>query len=203
MFVRGDHVRETANVVYTPGQLSSSSSPANNRYGRVIRVLGVDSKGFITRGITHGTMGPKYYEDIEVGATYETGGYEMTYDEVIEFAQRYDPQPFHTEAEPEVDSIFDDLVASGWHTAAVSMRLLVECFNNDVAVLASPGMDKVYWPNPVYPGDTLSFQLEILDKRRSESNPSLGILSADWTTYNQEGVEVLDAANSIFVETRS
>jgi acyl dehydratase len=136
---------------------------------------------------------PRYFEDLEVGATYELDGtYEVTEDEVLEFAEKYDPQPFHTDKEAAKDSIFGSLAASGWHTASICMRLLVDGFLDAETSMGARGIDDLQWKKPVYPGDTLHADVEILEKRVSESRPEMGHVRSKLTGYNDDGEAVIE-----------
>ena len=119
----------------------------------------------------------RYYEDLEIGDTYETGGYTVTEAEIITFAEQFDPQPFHIDEEAAQESIFGELVASGLHTLCLSVRLFVTEFvqvEKGVANMAGSGMDDLQWHKPVYPGDTLHVQVEVIEKRPSESRSDRG-----------------------------
>lgn len=118
----------------------------------------------------------RYFEDYVVGSVHEYGSIEVTEEEVIEFARRYDPQYFHTDPNAAVRSPFGGLIASGWHTAAMMMRLLVDNVLSSVAGLGSPGVDEVRWVRPVRPGDELSIRVTIRSSRRSRSKPDRGIV---------------------------
>ena len=105
-----------------------------------------------------------YFEDLAVGDTWESDEYEVTESEIIEFAEQYDPQWFHTDPERAAEeSIYGSLIAAGFHTAAISTRLFVDCFLSDTATLGGKGIDKLRWHEPVRPGDRLSIQAEVLD----------------------------------------
>lgn len=135
----------------------------------------------------------RYFEDIEVGRVYESDGrYEVTADEVTEFASKYDPQPFHLDEEAAKDSIFGSLAASGWHTASMCMRLMVDGFLDGEASMGARGIDELRWLKPVYPGDKLRIEIEILDKRESESRPEMGHLRSKLTGYNQDDEPVIE-----------
>ena len=104
-----------------------------------------------------------YFEDLAVGDTWESDEYEVTESEIIEFAEQYDPQWFHTDPERAAEeSIYGSLIAAGFHTAAISTRLFVDCFLSDTATLGGKGIDKLRWHEPVRPGDRLSIQAEVL-----------------------------------------
>jgi acyl dehydratase len=133
----------------------------------------------------------KYYEDIEVGDTDEFGEYHVTKEEIIEFASKYDPQPFHTDEEAAKESAFGELVASGWHTAAICMRLLVDNMMDKRASMGARGVDELRWRQPVRPGDTLHIRTEVVDKRRSESDPGRGYVDNRMEGVNQDGEVVI------------
>jgi len=133
----------------------------------------------------------RYYEDIEVGETREFGEYHVTKEEVLEFAEQYDPQPFHTDEDAAEDSAFGELVASGWHTAAMCMRMLVDGPIQDRASMGARGVDELRWKRPVKPGDTLSVRTEIVDKRVSESDPTRGYVDSKLEGINQDGDVVI------------
>lgn len=133
----------------------------------------------------------RYYEDIEIGDTEEFGEYHVTKDEILEFAERYDPQPFHTDEDAAEDSAFGELVASGWHTAAICMRMLVDGPIQDRASMGARGVDELRWKQPVRPGDTLSIRTEIVDKRVSESAPERGYVDSLLEGVNQDGDVVI------------
>lgn len=120
----------------------------------------------------------QYYEDIEVGDTAEFGEYHVTKEEIVDFAERYDPQPFHTDEEAAEDSAFGELVASGWHTASMCMRMLVDGPLQERAGMGARGVDELRWKQPVRPGDTLSIRSEVIDKRVSESDPKRGYVDS-------------------------
>ncbi|MDS0221266.1 MaoC family dehydratase [Haloarcula sp. S1AR25-5A] len=118
----------------------------------------------------------KFYEDITVGDQREFGEFQITKDEITEFARKYDPQPFHLDEEAAKESMFGELVASGWQTAAICMRLTVENIT-DVATLGGLGVDNLRWHEPLRPGDTLHVRTEVLDKRISESRDDRGYVT--------------------------
>ena len=133
----------------------------------------------------------RYYEDIEVGETREFGEYHVTKEEIIEFAERYDPQPFHTDVEAAKDSAFGELVASGWHTAAMCMRMLADGPLEERATMGARGVDELRWKRPVRPGDTLSIRSEVLEKRVSESDPERGYVNSLLEGITQDGDVVI------------
>ncbi len=141
--------------------------------------------------------GMLYYEDIEVGKVRKFGRYEVTREEVIEFAAKYDPQPFHLDDEAAAKTHFGKLSASGWHTGSMTMRMMVDNMNaNRQAGLGSPGISKLEWKKPVYPGDVLRCESTTLSKRRSRSRPEMGIMDGRIEVYNQND-ELVMAMESI------
>lgn len=144
-----------------------------------------------------------YYEDIIVGSSKTFGHYEVTREEVIQFAQAYDPQPFHLDDDAAAQTHFGRLSASGWHSCAMTMRMMVDDMTvNRQAGLGSPGVDQLRWVKPVYPGDTLSCRSEILEKRRSKSRPEMGIFKSRSQTFNQHGELVLDMITNGLIRVR-
>jgi acyl dehydratase len=145
----------------------------------------------------------RYFEDIAVGETERFGAYPVTREEVIEFAGKYDPQPFHLSDEAAAKTHFGRLAASGWHTCAMMMAMLVERMKDHAqASLGSPGMDELRWLKPVYPGDTLSLEAEVLDTRASASRPEMGIVKSRTTVYNQHGEAVMRVVSNVMIATR-
>ncbi len=144
-----------------------------------------------------------YFEDIEVGKVSKFGSYAVTREEVIDFATRFDPQPFHLSDEAAAKTHFGRLSASGWHTCAMMMAMLVANMKeNAQAGLGSPGQDQLKWLTPVYPGDTLSIEAEVLDKRASASRPEMGIYHSKITVLNQHGVAVMTTIATGLISTR-
>ncbi|WP_254547405.1 MaoC family dehydratase [Halomarina pelagica] len=133
----------------------------------------------------------EYYEDIEVGDVTEHGSRTVTKAEIIEFATQYDPQSFHVDEEAAAESPYGGLIASGWHTASLCMRMLVDGVLGEQAGMGALGVDELRWYRPVRPGDTLSIETEVLEKRPSESDPSRGHVKSRVTGYNQDGEEVI------------
>lgn len=132
------------------------------------------------------------FADFHAGQVIEAGPYMLTEEELVRFAKDYDPQWFHTDAEAAADSAFGGLIASGWHTCAIAMRLVVETALKGSESFASPGLEHVRWPNPVRPGDALRLVAEVIEVRRSEKRPTLGILRWQWRLFNQRELMVLD-----------
>lgn len=146
----------------------------------------------------------QYFEDIAVGTRSSFGRYEVTRDEVLEFARKYDPQSFHMDDEAAARTHFGRLSASGWHTCAMVMSMLVENLKtNRQAGLGSPGVDELRWIKPVYPGDTLRCETEILSKRQSESRPEMGFFKSKLTVFNQNDEIVMTMVSNGIIATRS
>jgi acyl dehydratase len=145
----------------------------------------------------------QYFEDIEVGRTASFGHYEVTREEVMAFAAKYDPQPFHLDDEAAAQTHFGRLSASGWHTCAMTMAMLVENLKeNRQAGLGSPGVDELRWKKPVYPGDTLRVETTVLEKRRSKSRPEMGIFKSKLHVFNQNNEPVLEMISNGLVQVR-
>jgi acyl dehydratase len=131
----------------------------------------------------------EYYEDVEVGATREFGAYEVTSEEIISFAEQYDPQPFHTDPESARNSMFGGLVASGWHTAAMTMRMLVDHYLSKSGAMGSPGLEGLRWTTPVRPGDVLSVETEVTGKETWDDQR--GVVHSSVATSNGDGDVVM------------
>lgn len=127
----------------------------------------------------------RYFEDYVPGVTYEYGPIAVAEAEVIEFAKKYDPQYIHTDPEKAAAGPFGGLIASGWHTAALMMRLYADNYVSSVAAIASPGVDELRWIKPVRPGDSLWIRVAAIDSRRSRSKPHLGLLRVMVEVLNQ------------------
>lgn len=132
----------------------------------------------------------RYLDDFRVGERIETGEVAVTRAMIDEFAQAFDPQPFHLDDGAAAASVFGRLVASGWHTAALTMRLLVEGRVLGGTPLVGAGIDELRWPRAVEPGDRLKAVIEVLETRRSASNPARGVMRARTVTVNQRGEPV-------------
>ena len=138
-----------------------------------------------------GEEGLVYFEDLEVGSKAAFGRYEVTREEVILFASAYDPQPFHLSDEAAAQTHFGRISASGWHTCAMTMRMLVDNITErKQAGLGSPGLDELRWHRPVYPGDVLRVESELLGKKQSQSRPEMGSFQSAVRVYNQDDVLV-------------
>jgi acyl dehydratase len=121
---------------------------------------------------------------------YRSGTLRIDKDQIVDFAKRFDPQPYHLDEDAAVKSVFGKLVASGWHTAAVSMRLLVESELKPAGGILGVGFDQLSWPRPVIPGDELHVVSEVLEVRASKSRPDRGLIRVRTTTYNQNNEPV-------------
>lgn len=148
-------------------------------------------------------MGKLYFEDIAEGSVAEFGRFEMTQEEIIRFARAYDPQPFHTEPFPPPESAFPKLIASGWNTAAATMRMMVEGWILKCHCLPSPGIDELRYVRPVFPGDILRVRLSVVAKRRSASRSDRGIVNCRIETINQNDEIVLTFKTNEFLKVKS
>jgi acyl dehydratase len=133
----------------------------------------------------------RYFEDLVPGSSYELGENEITEADIIEFARKFDPQPFHTDPRAAKASVFGGLIASGWHTTAIWMRQYADRLLADAASLGSPGVDELRWLKPVRPGDRLRGRLEVLEARVSASRPDMGIVRFAGELRNGDGETVL------------
>ena len=139
------------------------------------------------------------FAEFHAGQVIEAGPYLVSEQEVLEFARAYDPQWFHTDPDAARQGPFQGLIASGWHTCGIAMRLLADVALKGSESFASPGLDYVKWKHPVRPGDQLSVRATVLETRRSKSQGKLGILRWRWQLFNAHGTEVLDLeATSLF-----
>ena len=144
-----------------------------------------------------------YFEDLVVGEETLFGHYDVTREEVLEFARKYDPQPFHLSDEAAAQTHFGKLAASGWHTGAMAMSVIVAAMGNaPQASLGSPGIDELRWLKPVYPGDRLTVRGTILDKTPSRSKPGLGSLRTATIVTNQDGIDVMRYTSIVLMKRR-
>ena len=135
---------------------------------------------------------PDYtFEDFAAGQVYELGSRTVTEAEIVEFARQFDPQPFHVDPEAAGDSVFGGLVASGWHTGAMWMRLYVDSMLGTAAARGSPGIEELRWLAPVRPGDTLTGRLTVLEATPSATKPDRGTIRIRGEMVNQDGVTVM------------
>lgn len=140
-----------------------------------------------------------YLEDFTVGQTFASGPLRIDENEIKRFASAFDPQPFHLDNEAARDSFFRGLAASGWHTAALTMRLLVESEFRPAGGIIGAGFDELRWPRPVRPSDELRIESEVLEVRPSKSRPEQGIIKVRTTTLNQNGEAVQISVGSLLV----
>jgi acyl dehydratase len=144
-----------------------------------------------------------YFEDLQVGAETCFGSYDVTREEVLDFARKYDPQPFHLSDEEAAKTHFGRLAASGWHTCAMTMAVIARSVVDDQqAGLGSPGVDELRWLKPVYPGDTLHVRGRILDKTPSRSKPEIGSFRTETTVTNQDDVPVMRFTSIVLIRRR-
>jgi acyl dehydratase len=143
------------------------------------------------------------FEDLEVGGETDFGSYEVTREEVLEFARKYDPQPFHLSDEEAAKTHFGRLAASGWHTAAMTMAVIARhVVAHEQAGLGSPGIDELRWKKPVYPGDVLHVRGRILEKTPSRSKPEMGSFRTQTTVTNQNGETVMTFISIVLIRRR-
>lgn len=133
----------------------------------------------------------RFFEDYKAGRVYEFGPITVTEEDIIDFARQFDPQDFHIERARAAKGPFGGIIASGWHSIGIAMRLYVDHYLSHVASLGSPGVDEVRWPNPVRPDDTLRIRVTILEARPSRSKPDRGIVRALVEAINQKDELVL------------
>jgi acyl dehydratase len=131
-----------------------------------------------------------YFEDFEPGRTISVGSRTLDQDEIIAFARQFDPQPFHVDPKAAARSMFGGIIASGWHTCSMMMRMMVDGFLSEAASLGSPGVDEIRWLKPVRAGDTLAVTTTVLDARPSSSRPDRGVVHTMWEAKNQHGETV-------------
>ena len=135
---------------------------------------------------------PDYvFEDFAAGQVYELGSRTVTEGEIVDFARQWDPQPFHVDPEAAKNSFFKGLIASGWHTCSVAMRLMVDKYVSRSASLGSPGLDNIRWLAPVRAGDTINYRRTTTASRPSESKPGIGLVHSRWEAVNQRGETVM------------
>ena len=136
-------------------------------------------------------MSMLFWEDFEVGEEVEMGRHTFTEEEIIAFGRQFDPQPFHTDPGAANRSFYGGIIASGWHTCCVAMRIMVEFYIGRSASMGSPGMDNVRWLKPVRPGDTITIRRVITASRPSLSRPAAGLLQSRTQAVNQRGETVM------------
>ena len=145
----------------------------------------------------------RYFEDYIPGAVFEYGEIRVDEAEILDFARRFDPQDMHVDPEAARRGRFGGLIASGWHTAAMMMRLVVENFLPKKASLASPGIDELRWVRPVRPGDVLRLRVTVLEATRSRSRPDRGVVRTFMEVLNQDGEVVMSLKPMNIIASRS
>lgn len=145
----------------------------------------------------------RWFEDYVPGAVHEFGSATVTEDEIRSFAGRFDPQPIHVDPEYATTGPFGGLIASGWHTASLFMRMYTDHYLSKVASLASPGIDELRWPAPVRPGDTLRVRATVASARVSASKPDCGVVRTDVVVLNQDDVTVMTMSAVNMLRRRS
>lgn len=128
-----------------------------------------------------------YFDDFEIGRTIEVGSRTVSEQEIIDFAIQFDPQPFHIDREAAAKSMYGGIIASGWHTCSLMMRLMVDGFLRNSSSMGSPGLDEIRWIKPVRGGDTLHVTTTAMEMRPSGSKPDRGVVTTMWTATNQHG----------------
>ncbi|MFB6095873.1 MAG: MaoC family dehydratase [Haloferacaceae archaeon] len=146
--------------------------------------------------------GDEFYEDVEVGRTYECGSVTVSEEDIVSFAEQFDPLTMHTDPERAEESPHRGLIASGYHTLSLTVSLLVEGYRGDRAVIAGLSIDDVTWHRPVRPGDTLTATITMDEKRRSSGDPANGIVTMSVETRNQDGDLVLSYTDTELVRVR-
>ena len=147
-------------------------------------------------------MSIRYAEDFEVGEKFDHGRYHVTREEIVDFAQKYDPFPFHVDEEFASKTVFGGIISSGWLTSLVWLRLMHKNFLEYETVLGSPGHEEVKWPTPVRPDDQLEGTLEVLEQRVSSSRPDLGFVRYRATLTNQNDETVFDTTSTMIIKPR-
>jgi acyl dehydratase len=142
------------------------------------------------------------FEDMEVGKTYEIGEHTFTREEIVAFAEQFDPQPFHVDDDAAAASPFGSLIASGWHTCSTMMGMLVRNALEGSTSMGSPGIDDIRWLKPVRVGDTIRMINSVLDKRVSASKPDRGIVATEWVGINQHGETVITVRSKVLFGLR-
>lgn len=146
---------------------------------------------------------PRCYEDIAVGERTGTGSFTFTRESIVEFASQYDPQPMHLSEEGGKASFFKRQIASGWQTVGVTMRMMVEAHPFGTTPLIGLQIDEIKFPRPVYPGDSVTAEMEIVEKRVSKSRPDTGLLKGRTITVKQDGEQVLSQIWTILIPVRN
>ena len=145
---------------------------------------------------------PTWFEDFRVGDVSEFGDHLVTEDAVLDFARRWDPQPFHVDRDAAAASPYGGLIASGWHTGAAMMRMLVDEYFPQGGSLGSPGIDELRWLRPVRPGDRLRLRVTVLEARRSNSRPEMGLVRSLTEVLTGDGVPEMTMRSLVMYRTR-
>ena len=147
---------------------------------------------------------PEYFEDFEIGMTRKFGEYHVTREEILEFAGKYDPQPFHLSDEAAAKTLFGGLCASGWHTCSMAMRMIVDDMaGSGKGGLGSPGINELRWIKPVFPGDTLRVESTIIDLKESSSRPEIGTVYMRNKVFNQNDELVMSNQPMVMFRKRN
>jgi acyl dehydratase len=144
----------------------------------------------------------RYFEDYVPGLVVDCGSFTVSEAEIVDFARRYDPQPFHIDPEAAATGPYGGIIASGWQTASLMMRQLVECFISPESGLGAAGVDEIRWPHPVRPGDTLRVRGSVLEARLSRSKPDRGIIRTLMEATNADGEVAMTMQGINFVRVR-
>jgi acyl dehydratase len=180
--------------------LAQAMVPSPRRTGYRSEAVGPGARRQLT-GDGH-VMSEIFLDDLEAGQRYELGARVVRQDEIVAFARDYDPQPFHVDEGAARSSIYGGLIASGWHTVCMFMRLFVDGFLHRAASMGSPGVDELRWLKPVRPGDQLAGRIEIVEIRPSRSRADRGIARMRSIMSNQDGEEVLSMVASVMLRRR-
>ncbi|MEE9376202.1 MAG: MaoC family dehydratase [Rhizobiaceae bacterium] len=143
------------------------------------------------------------YDDFTIGRCFELGPRTVSKEEIVEFAKEFDPQPFHLDAESEQAKQVGGLIASGWHTCSIFMRMMCDAYILDTASQGSAGLEEVRWLKPVRPNDTLSGTAKVVSRRVSKSNAKLGLVGLDYSLENQKGETVLKITGMAMIDTQN
>jgi acyl dehydratase len=143
-----------------------------------------------------------YFEDFNVGRSWESEPVSIDRESIIRFGREFDPQPFHTGGKPAVEPPFGELIASGWHTGSIGMRHMVDCFLGNSASVGGPGLDYLKWPNPVYPDDILRTSIAVLEARISSSRPALGLVKFNVIVRKQDLRPAVEMVPNVFIARR-
>lgn len=147
---------------------------------------------------------PLYFEDFEPGMTLVTESHTLSEEECVAFGEQFDPQYFHIDPQAAKGSVFGRLIASGWHTAAISMKLKAATkLTRMKGGLLGMGLEELRWPEPVFPGDTLTCRITVTEARRSASKPTHGVIRYKMETFNQHGACVMSASTAVWAPCRT